>query len=150
MRCVTFGLATLLLLATAPGCTTAGARIRANPGLWDSLDARTQRAIKRGEVQLGFTEEMVRMALGNPTLAAGGMAGTDEDATWIYRHDHRNPNDYVVAGYRRRVVFDPVRGGNVVITEPVDPRTQRHLTPHSLHIGFRDGRVIAIQRVDDL
>lgn len=139
-----------VLVAAAAGCNTTGARIRANPELFASLDPATQRAIKRGEVHLGYTPEMVQLALGEPTQAAGGMAGTDEDATWIYRNFQRNENDYVIAGHRRRVVFDPVRRSNVIITEPADPRVHRHLMPHSLHIGFRDGRVIAIQRVEDL
>lgn len=143
-------LTSLFLLALGAACSTTGARIRANPGLFESLDAETQRAIKRGEVRLGYTAEMVRMALGKPSQVTGGMRGTDEDETWIYRHDHRDPNDYVLAGHRRRVVFDPVRRGNVIITEPVDERTHRHLIAHAVHIGFRDGRVIAIQRVDNL
>lgn len=140
----------LAFLAAAIGCNTTGARIRANSAAFDALDPSAQRAIKRGEVQLGFTEDMVELALGKPTQVAGGMAGTDEDATWVYRNFHRNENDYVLAGHRRRVVFDPVRRSNVVIVEPVDPRLHPNLTPHSLHIGFREGRVIAIQRVDEL
>lgn len=142
--------AAVVVVLAAAGCNSTAARIRANPALFDSLDAVTQRAIRRGEVRLGFTPEMVQLALGQPTLTAGGMAGTEEDSTWIYRDFSRNENDYVIAGHRRRVVFDPVRRGNVIIVEPADPRTDRHRTPSSLHIGFRDGRVIALERVDDL
>lgn len=143
-------LAVLVLATLATGCNTTGARIRANRDTFDALDPATQQAVKRGEVHLGYTAEMVEIALGRPSQVAGGMRGTDEDATWLYRNFHRNENDYVIAGHRRRVVFDPQRPGNAVVYEPADPRAHRHLIPHTLHIGFRDGRVIAIQRVEDL
>ena len=54
------------------------------------------------------------------------------------------------AGFRRRVVFDPARKSDVIVTEPIDPRLFPNLREHSLQVTFRDGRVAEIKRVERL
>lgn len=41
-------------------------RIRQNPELFAQLDPVEQDAVRRGEVAVGFTSDMVRLALGEP------------------------------------------------------------------------------------
>lgn len=137
------------LLASA-GCTTTGSRFRAYPATAAALDEKTRAKIQRGVVEPGYTPEMVYLALGKPTTPADGLATTTRDGTWVYENFHRNERDFVRAGFRRRVVFDPVRRGDVVVTEPVDPRLYPSLRPHSVHITFRDGHVVEVQRVAEL
>ena len=66
------------------------------------------------------------------------------------RDYHRNDRDFIKAGFRRRVVFDPVKRGDVIVTEPVDAKSFPNLRAHSLHVTFKDGRVIEVQRVAEL
>lgn len=54
----------LLLLLTA--CSTPAARIRRNQALFDSLPVAEQALIREGKVGLGFSPEMVRLAVGDP------------------------------------------------------------------------------------
>ena len=136
-----------LLLA---GCHTPTTRVRDYPVSQAQFDAKTRDKIKRGIIEPGFTPEMVYRALGKPTEPASSIVDATRDGTWIYRDFHRDDRDFVPAGFRRRVIFDPVKRSDVVVTEPVDPQLRPRLEPHSLHVTFRDGKVVEIQRVAEI
>ncbi|MBI4622102.1 MAG: hypothetical protein HY736_02635 [Verrucomicrobia bacterium] len=135
----------MALVATG-GCNNATTRLRQNPTVAAALPPEIRQKIERGIIEPGFTPEMVYLALGRPTVPANADVALTRDGTWIYRDFNRNDRDFIRAGFRRRVVFDPVRRGDVIITEPVDPRLFPHLLEHSLHVTFREGRVVDIQR----
>lgn len=140
----------VLLAFLAAGCSTTGSRLREYPEAVSQLDNATRKKIERGVVEPGFTPEMVYMALGKPSEPAEGLAAQTRDGTWVYHNYHRNERDFVRAGFRRRVVFDPVKKSDTVITEPVDPRLFPNLRPHSVHVTFREGRVVEVQRVAEI
>lgn len=130
-----------LLLA---GCATR------TPTTATTLEPKIQEKVKRGVVEPGFTPEMVYMALGKPATPAENIADATRDGTWVYHNFHRDERDFIRAGFRRRVVFDPVKRADTIVTEPVDPKLFPNLEPHSLHVKFRDGRVVEITRVAQL
>jgi hypothetical protein len=144
-RPILFALVAALL--TLSGCHTPTTRLRDYPASQAQFDAKTRDKIKRGIIEPGFTPEMVYLALGKPTEPASSIVDATRDGTWIYRDFHRDDRDFIQAGFRRRVIFDPVRRSDVVVTEPVDPKLLPRLEPHSLHVTFRDGKVVEIQRV---
>ncbi len=141
--------ATVLSGFALSACNTANSRLR-EVSAANLPDAKTQAQIKRGIVEPGYTPEMVYLALGKPSVPAEGLADATTNGTWVYHDFHRNDRDFIRAGFRRRVVFDPVKRSDTVITEPVDPRTFPSLRAHSLHIMFRDGRVVDIQRIAEI
>jgi hypothetical protein len=141
-------LVALLVLALA-GCHTATPRFREYPASAAALDEKTREKIKRGIVEPGYTPEMVFLALGKPSEPANAVDAT-RDGTWIYRNFARNERDFVPAGWRRRVVFDPARKGEVIVNERVDPKEFPHLEPHSVQIRFKDGHVVEVARVPDV
>ena len=55
--------ATLILMSA---CATPDARIRKNRAVFDALGAPEQALIKEGKVAIGFTPEMVKLAVGAP------------------------------------------------------------------------------------
>lgn len=141
--------ASALVLALA-SCNSSGARLREYPTTAAALDDKTRQKIQRGIVEPGYTPEMVYLALGKPTTPANGLADATRDGMWVYRDFHRNDRDFVKAGFRRRVVFDPVRRSDTIVTEPVDPKLYPALAPHSVQITFKDGRVVEVQRVAEI
>lgn len=58
----------LLLLAVAliAGCASPEARIKQNPELFAKLTPEQQSLIKEGKVAVGFDEDMVKLAVGEP------------------------------------------------------------------------------------
>lgn len=71
----------LLLVA---GCATPEARIKRNPDAFNQLSPGDQQLIREGKVALGFTPEMVKLALGDPdrVFLRTDAAGTSE--SWSY------------------------------------------------------------------
>ncbi len=138
-RLLPLGLAALLLAFA--GCATH------TPTTATTLEPKIHAKVQKGVVEPGFTPEMVFLALGQPTSPKENLADATRDGTWVYENYVRNDRDFIKAGFRRRVVFDPVKRSDVIVTEPVDPRLFPNLQPHSLHIKFRDGRVTEITRV---
>jgi hypothetical protein len=134
--------AVIAVLLALTGCSSVR-----TPTTATTLEPDIRKKIARGIVEPGFTPEMVYLALGKPSEPTENLADATRDGTWVYRHFERNDRDFVRAGFRRRVVFDPVRKSDVIITEPVDPRSFPALEPHSMHITFHDGRVVEIKRI---
>jgi hypothetical protein len=130
------------------GCSTTSTRMVESPNA-SKLDPKTQAKIKRGLIEPGFTPEMVYLALGKPSEPKDGLSDATQNGTWVYRDFQGNDRDLVRAGFRRRVVFDPQRRGDVVVTEPLDTKAFPQLQPRSLHVTFRDGRVVDIQRMPE-
>ena len=145
-RRLAFVVACVLAAAILAGCNNAATRLRERPAAAAALAPEDHAKIERGIVEPGFTPEMVYLALGRPSSPVDADITQTRDATWVYRSFDRNDRDFVRAGFRRRVVFDPVRRADVIITEPVDPRQHPNLQERSLHVTFRDGRVVEVQR----
>jgi hypothetical protein len=130
------------------GCQSPRTRLAANPEAAAKLDPATREKIARGEVEVGFTADMVSLAMGRPVrvIAPTTPGG---DTVWLYHDGPRNENDYVRAGFRRRVVFDPERRANVVIIEPVGDRIFPALRSHTIRVRLRADRVVGIDSVED-
>ena len=66
------------------GCNTAAVRALTNYETFSKLDPKVRADILRGRVELGYTPEMVRLALGRPNYSsssAGAKAGRE---IWSY------------------------------------------------------------------
>jgi hypothetical protein len=134
--------------ATAPlacllglfGCATPQSRIERSPELFASLPTAEQQMIKEGRVALGFTPEMVRLALGGPDRLT---AKTDAEGTreiWRYTTYERDDGVYLYRGYYHRfhMMGDPLF--------PYYSNYSRRRTLDYLRITFSGGRVIEIEQ----
>lgn len=133
----------LLLLS---GCRTVDTRIAEHAAEFNALDASTRQKIRRGLVEPGYTMTMVYIARGRPAETTTLPNG---DVQWVYReHPVTAYNETITDGFRRRYVFDPLKRGYDVIVEPIDTKAFPHLVPHSLHLTFHDGKLVAMERTD--
>ena len=75
---------TVIGLLLAAGCATPAARIERHPEVFNHLAPADQQLIREGKVGLGFTPEMVKLALGDPdrVFTRTDAAGTNE--SWSY------------------------------------------------------------------
>jgi hypothetical protein len=140
----------MTLLTVVAGCNSTAQRIRHRQDVFAGLDAATQQKIRAGRIDLGYTPEMVHLALGDPAQKLG-PAVEGADVVWIYRSMPPTAfNEVIQAGYRRRVVYDPVRRGDTIVMERIDPKAFPNLVPHSLKLTFHAGRLASIERVEEL
>jgi hypothetical protein len=125
--------AALVLLV---GCSTPAARIEKNPAVFDRCTSQQQALIKEGRIALGFDEEMVRLALGDPDRITTRTDALGESEVWSYvtyetddgvllyggyYHRFRGPTYPYYLDYPTRVEHDRFRvvfkGGKVVSIE---------------------------------
>lgn len=136
-----------LLLATVAaslvvlsGCSTPESRIRKNPELFAQLTPEQQDMIRRGQVAVGFSAEMVRLALGEPDRYT---TRTDQDGTsevWHYvTYDAPTGGPLYRGWYHRYYMWgDPLYPYYL----SVDDRRERD----RFSVIFRNGRVQALER----
>jgi len=79
------GAAVVILAAFLIACDTPQSRIKRNQALFESLPPDAQRKIRSGQVDIGFTKEMVLMALGRPTIRYDRASGGAMEEVWVYR-----------------------------------------------------------------
>jgi len=152
----------LALLAVTLGCeTTPSDRIKANPDVYARFSPDAQQKIRRGDVEIGFTPDMVRLAKGEPDRVlsrreAGGVSETwmyesfvvhrPNDATYHFdRYFTEGPHDYNRDVKTRRAVERFDREAIHRHNYPFDYYEERYV---ELRVDFRDGKVVALERDD--
>ena len=86
----------LVLLA---GCTTPQTRIAANRALYDSLPAKDQALIQEGRIAVGFTPEMVKLALGEPDRVYTRTDSKGTSERWAYTAYRLDDGRMMYRGY---------------------------------------------------
>lgn len=74
----------LLLVALLSACSTPDSRIDSNRAAFDKFPADVQEKIRTGRVDVGFTPEMVRMALGEPARQLTRKTESGDVEVWMY------------------------------------------------------------------
>ena len=70
--------------AALAGCSTVDSRIAEHRGEFQSWPPDVQQKVRAGAVALGFTPDMVRMALGAPGRVRTRTTERGEEDVWIY------------------------------------------------------------------
>ncbi|MDB6169960.1 MAG: hypothetical protein JWM88_2824 [Verrucomicrobia bacterium] len=139
----------ILLVALAgllAGCSTIDSRIKENPALFSSLDPQTQADLRKGGVQVGYTSDMVYIALGAPDERSERVTSAGRETVWIYTTTYEEYAGTAHVGYRRVFVRNPRTGAAAVFLEPVYSDVYQDRTEERIRITFRDGRVVAIEQ----
>ena len=138
-------LAVALLAFT--GCSTISSRIDQKSEVFAALPVDDQARLRRGEVAVGDTSDMVYIALGEPTRRREITTSGATRAEWIYRvYDERYEGSHF-AGYRRAVAIDPRTGRRFIYLEPQYADVYSEHTEDRLRIVFEDGRVTVIEEL---
>ena len=134
--------AAALLALAAAGCSTIESRIEQNRDYFDSLPAADQAQIRIGKIDLGFTPESVRMALGEPQRKLVRRTAAGDTEAWIYTETHptydRQHADIDGLSYSGPS-GGRITGGSAWITIRQDRETLSAL------VEFQGGRVVSIE-----
>lgn len=74
----------LFLVALLSACSSPDSRIDSNRAAFNQFPADVQEKIKAGRVDVGFTPEMVRMALGEPARQFTRKTESGDAEVWMY------------------------------------------------------------------
>lgn len=137
MRKLTLLFATALLALLA-GCSTPEARIQRNPEAFARLAPEEQQLVREGKVAIGFTPEMVRLALGNPDRVYTRTDANGVSESWSYTTYETDSGMMLYRGWYHRYWSDPLY--------PYYTSTSTRRTRELLKVVFTSGRVSAIEK----
>jgi hypothetical protein len=140
------GLAGSVFLA---GCQTIDSRIKEKPEVFAQVDKATQDKIKQGVIDLGYSEDMVYLALGAPDQKRESVSPAGKATTWIYNTYYDRYEGGVYAGYHRSVYFDPYLRAYRMYYRPVMADTYAQEKEERIRIVFKEGKAFVIEQAKD-
>jgi hypothetical protein len=132
------------------GCSTINSRIKERYPVFASLDAATQDQIRHGQVGVGYSPDMVYMALGRPTYQVNRVNNDGTESTWIYKSYYEEYAGSAFVGYRRYAVLDRTTNRYVIYTEPVYSDLYRERADEYLRVVFKRGKVDSIEQTNSV
>ena len=122
----------------AGGCSTPEKRIQENPALFNSLSVADQELVKQGRVGIGFTPEVVKLAVGEPDRVwqRTDAAGTSE--AWSYTLWENTDGTLLYRGY-----YHQYYGGYYMPFYTAYPSRREK---EYFRVSFKDGRVSSVEQ----
>jgi len=144
-------LASLLLagLAFTAGCQTVETRIKEKPEVFAQIDKATQDKIKQGIIDLGYSEDMVYLALGAPDQKREAISATGTSITWIYNTYYQRYDGTQFVGYSRRVYYDTFLRTYRFYYHPAYAETYHDDKEERIRVVFKGGKVAVIEQTKD-
>lgn len=139
-------LAGVLLIAALAGCSTVESRIEEKAAVFNALPVEQQSRIKQGLVDVGFTQDMVYMAMGSPDRVNEKSSAEGHETIWIYNNYYQRYEGSTFAGYHRRVYYDRAARAYRVYYEPVRADVYSDRVEEVARVIFKDGRVSVIEQ----
>jgi hypothetical protein len=131
------------------GCETVNDRIKEKPEAFNSVDQATQDKIKQGIIDIGYTEDLVYLALGKPDQKRESANASGRTVTWIYNTYYQRPEGTQFVGYNRHVYYDPYLRSYRVYYRPVYDEVYSEEKEERIRIVFKDGKASVIEQSKD-
>ena len=123
------------LLLISAGCATVDSRVKDHQSAFSSWPPAIQENVRAGKIDMGYTQEMVEVALGKPDRFASRTTDHGQADVWIYFD--KGPRFSVGLGFGSAHGSSAVGGG---VTLGDDFRDDE-----KLRVVFENGRVAAIE-----
>jgi outer membrane protein assembly factor BamE (lipoprotein component of BamABCDE complex) len=131
----------LMILA---GCSTPASRIVQNQELFNTFPSDVQTSIRQGRIAIGFTRDMVHMALGKPDRQYSRTTESGQSEIWSYVDLYSTTRRQRIDGPFR--VRDP-DGGYRTVSDAVWVDVDAQHEYERLRVEFEGNRVRAIENV---
>ncbi len=130
-------LATTLLAATVlAACSSTASRIDDQKATFDTYSAEMQQKIREGKVDVGFTQEQVRLSLGEPTRRYTQQTAAGQSEVWAYGKSGPTFSFGLGAGS-----FGSGVGGGVGLGTSTGGNSE-----DKMRVTFEGGKVTAVER----
>ena len=126
-----------LLFALAGCATTPADRIAQHQSSFNTWPAEVQAKVRAGHVAVGFTEEQVRTALGDPDHTITRITEKGTALVWAYRH--RGPPFSFGLGMAGGSGHSGYGAGVGMTDHP-------YASGDALHVVLMDGKVVSVEK----
>lgn len=127
----------LLLMLGACAASTPETRISKRRALFDTYPAAVQEKIKAGDVETGFTEEMVLLALGKPDRRY--TVSLDKGSVVVWAWTESRPGIGVGLGVG-------TTGGRYGVGTGISVGAGGGNVSERIRVSFQDGKVVSVER----
>jgi len=132
-------------LCILSGCNTPSQRIKQHRDTFETLDSDVQQNVRRGRVEIGYSKEAVRIALGEADRTYRRTTSEAQAEVWSYvRTEYRTTRRKVRGEFRVR---DRFRNQMRSVTDDVWVDVQNEIQYEVLRVEFVDGLVSAVEHV---
>ncbi|MDF9826642.1 hypothetical protein M2447_000724 [Ereboglobus sp. PH5-10] len=129
------------------GCSTVDSRIKEKQPVFDSLTPTEQANVRQGIIEVGYTPDMVYMAMGKADKVTSRATAKGTVTTWIYNQYYKEYMGRRFVGHRRDMYYDSRAKVWRVYYTPVSEAVYRDRMEEIGRIVFRDGKVESIEQV---
>ena len=136
----------LLLAVLLAGCSTFERRSQEKAATFESLSPEEREKLKRGVIEIGNSPNMVYIALGRPDQTRERATAEGRETIWTYTSYHREYEGQYQTGYRRILLYDPVRKRYTVFYDPIYTDVYSNHTEEHIRIKFVDDKVVEIEQ----
>lgn len=136
----------LVLLALA-GCSTVQSRIEEKAAVFNTLPPETQARLQQGLIDIGYTPDMVYIAMGRADRVIERSSSAGRETVWIYNSYYQQYEGRQFAGYQRSIYFDPLIRAYRVYYVPVHTDVYTDRVEEAARVVFQDGKVTSIEQV---
>lgn len=144
-----FALLSCLAALVLAGCSTVQSRIEEKSAVFNALPSETQSRIEQGLVDVGYTQDMVYIAMGKADRVVERSTGAGSETVWVYNSYYQEYQGTQFAGYRRSVYYDNRIKAYRVFYEPVHADIYRDRVEEVARVVFKDGKVASIEQVKE-
>jgi outer membrane protein assembly factor BamE (lipoprotein component of BamABCDE complex) len=134
----------LLGLTILTGCSTPASRIEQNKELFSTFAPDVQASIRQGKINIGFTRDMVYMALGKPERQYSRTTEAGQSEIWSYVDLYSTTRRQRIDGPFR--IRDP-QGGYRTVSDSLWVDVNEQHEYERLRVEFEGNRVRAIENV---
>ena len=127
------------------GCDTPSSRISKNPELFASFPTDVQANIKLGKINVGYTKDMVNMALGKPDREYIRTTATGTAEVWSYTSVYTTTDRQRVNG---QVRIKDNQGIYRTVQDDIWVDVQQQHEYETLRVEFENGLVKAVEQLN--
>jgi hypothetical protein len=135
----------LVLAGLLGGCATPESRIKQNPDMFNSFPDDVQQKVREGKVGVGFSKDMVFIALGKPDREYTRTTSGAVNQVWSYTGTYTTMERQRVSGDFRVRDSD---GLYRTVRDDVWVDVQAQHEYERLRIEFQNDEVVAIEEVN--
>jgi len=127
------------------GCYSPGSRIKNHAEVFATFSPEVQENVRRGEVEMGYTQDMVFIALGKPDRKYVRYSERGQTEVWSYvTTEYWTDRQRVNISLRVR----SADGHRQTVRDRVWVDVQQEREHERMRVEFDDGQVSAIERIE--
>jgi hypothetical protein len=131
--------AAAVIAAALAACAGPRSRIKKHQADFDSYPPAVQQKIRAGQVDVGFTDQQVSLALGRPDRVYSRKTATSQQEVWAYGGGGYGPQIGFGLGMGSGAGPGFYSGGIAVASDPSIDRGER------VRVVFENGTVVAVE-----